>query len=309
MAAGKKWELFTSGDYVDLSAYGTDPANVMYAHTYFESYGTTNTYLWLGNTGGISAWVNGVNVFTKEHVSGYVYDRVPITLVPGLNKLLIKVSPANGQLGFSARVANADGNIINFKTYYNYLLRTANPATTFNVRGEWLTAFESEVTATSNTKGIYLRNSYDNGTGWYPALPVVTDASEPALTSLGAKTALFYKKSDGVNQQLRLRVTSDDGTTWGNEITITNKEASVYHLEALTVENTAYIFYSYEDGTLYYRTSRDMVDWSPEILVGQRIGIKKDSTRPYFAVTKLWSGKWALVWLDVSHRTVINCQG
>lgn len=62
-------------------------------------------------------------------------------------------------------MANADGNIVNFKTHYNYLLRPANPATTFNIRGEWMTAFESETTKTiniPNTYGIYIRNSIGN---------------------------------------------------------------------------------------------------------------------------------------------------
>jgi len=300
---GKAWEKYTApGDLVDFSGQGLNPANVMYAHTFFKlpyNYSVTR-YISLGNCGGISVWVNGINVFTKEQPTDqFVYDQIPISILPGTNQLLVKCFAGSAQFGFSARITDAGGNKIDLSTWPSYLVETGNPAATL-VNEEWMAAFEAENKA--GEQGIYLRNSYGWCSSWYPSLAVISNAVEPAVINLGSAKALSYLKSDGTNQQVKLRITQNDGTTWSEELSLTNRNVSVFQQKAVVADNRAYIFYSYNDGSLYYRTSSDLQNWEEEVLVGRKVGVKNSKTYPYFSVIQTWDHKWALCWLDVTQQ-------
>ena len=86
--------------------FSTRPTeSAAYAHVYVYSPTTRPAKLLLGCDDGIKAWVNGVNVITKDRYGGWTPDRyiANISLNSGWNQLICKVSQDGGDYRFSAR--------------------------------------------------------------------------------------------------------------------------------------------------------------------------------------------------------------
>lgn len=92
--------------------FSTRPTeSAAYAHTYVYSPTTRAARLLLGSDDGIKAWVNGVNVITKDRYGGWTPDQfmTDISLTSGWNRLLCKVSQDGGDFQFSAQLTDVDG--------------------------------------------------------------------------------------------------------------------------------------------------------------------------------------------------------
>lgn len=87
--------------------FSTRPTeSTAYAHLYVHSPTARPAKLLLGSDDGIKAWVNGVNVITKDRYGGWTPDQFStnISLNSGWNHLLCKISQDGGDYQFSAQL-------------------------------------------------------------------------------------------------------------------------------------------------------------------------------------------------------------
>ncbi len=132
---GHVWTYQSAADaYVDLEDYsGGADFGVTYAFVRVLASETTPCELWLGYDDGVRAWLNGQVVAYDNRYGDYVPDmtKVPVTLNPGENRLLVKVSEWMGPHGMSARFCHPDGSAIQGLT--------CDPLpTAINYIGSWL---------------------------------------------------------------------------------------------------------------------------------------------------------------------------
>jgi hypothetical protein len=100
--------------------FSTRPTeSVAYAHIYIYSPIARQAKLLLGCDDGIKAWVNSVNVLTKDRYGGWTPDQYTtnISLNSGWNHLLCKVSQDGGDYRLSARLTDLNGTTFNDLTY------------------------------------------------------------------------------------------------------------------------------------------------------------------------------------------------
>ncbi len=100
--------------------FSTRPTeSAAYAHIYIYSPLARQVKLQLGSDDGIKAWVNGINVLTKDRYGGWTPDQFStnITLNSGWNQLLCKVSQDGGDYQLSARVTDLNGLPFNDLSY------------------------------------------------------------------------------------------------------------------------------------------------------------------------------------------------
>jgi hypothetical protein len=100
--------------------FSTRPTeSAAYAHVYVYSPTTRPAKLLLGSDDGIKAWVNGVNVITKDRYGGWAPDRyiANTSLNSGWNQLLCKVSQEGGDYRFSARFTDINDVTFDDLTY------------------------------------------------------------------------------------------------------------------------------------------------------------------------------------------------
>ncbi|MBU7007145.1 Ig-like domain-containing protein, partial [Phosphitispora fastidiosa] len=313
-SGGETWTVFSSaGDYVDLAPeFGTDPNTVVYANLYITSGVTINItdhQLWLGSTGAVKAWMNDTVVLDKDvsrpHVLGE--DRVNLVIKPGLNRLLLKLTPGNdGQFGFSVRIARADGSRwLYVGDTTNKYYQMSDPQVIKLPTGEWVEAFWAWKQSTSTGKGIYVRSSYNQNKSWYPSSMVASDAIGPSVTCTGSSTVLAYKKTVNNIYQAFVQVYSSNTGSWSEPLALTSGTSSVYSVQAYTDKenNLTYVYYSYNDGSFWYRTSTDLVNWAPAQRVGRDVGSSNSYTKPEFGVIKTEEGPWAMVWWEPTSVT------
>jgi hypothetical protein len=100
--------------------FSTRPTeSAVYAHTYIYSPSARLAKLLLGCDDGVKAWVNGVNVITKDRYGGWIPDQYSanISLNVGWNHLLCKVSQEGGDYQLSARVTDLNGTAFDDLSY------------------------------------------------------------------------------------------------------------------------------------------------------------------------------------------------
>ncbi|HEC75927.1 MAG TPA: hypothetical protein ENI33_01550 [Thermoplasmatales archaeon] len=132
---GCTWERYDTGyPYVDMGDYCNNADyGVCYAFTRIYSENEKNCQLWIGYDDGARIWLNGEEILYDNRYGGFEADmkKVNVTLHPGENKLLIKISEWMGSHGFSARFCYEDGSVVEGLTY-----EFENPPITYI--GEWL---------------------------------------------------------------------------------------------------------------------------------------------------------------------------
>jgi hypothetical protein len=100
--------------------FSTRPTeSAAYAHIYIYSPTARQAKLLLGCDDGIKAWVNSVNVLTKDRYGGWTPDQYTtnISLNSGWNHLLCKVSQDGGDYQLSARLTDLNGTTFNDLSY------------------------------------------------------------------------------------------------------------------------------------------------------------------------------------------------
>lgn len=100
--------------------FGTRPTeSATYAHVYVHSPTARPAKLFLGSDDGIKAWVNGINVITKDRYGGWIPDQfsTDISLNSGWNRLLCKISQEGGDHKLSAQLSDMSGTTFDDLTY------------------------------------------------------------------------------------------------------------------------------------------------------------------------------------------------
>lgn len=93
-------------------AFGARVDNaVAYAVTFLESTEAVDAQLALGSDDGVVVWLNGVELHRNDigRPYGPRQDVVPVSLRPGVNTLLLKISQGGGDWGFGAHIESRDG--------------------------------------------------------------------------------------------------------------------------------------------------------------------------------------------------------
>ncbi|MFC1525215.1 DUF362 domain-containing protein [Candidatus Latescibacterota bacterium] len=124
---GQVWQLMRSGtDVVDLKFHynaenGVFPNDaVSYAFAYIYSEIDQDGYLWIGSDDGVRVWLNGDMVLDNPESGSHrlAEDKVPVSLLPGENRLLVKVKNTLGNYAFSVAVVDEDGDTLPRLSYY-----------------------------------------------------------------------------------------------------------------------------------------------------------------------------------------------
>lgn len=303
LAQGKNWtELNSVNDYVYLSdIFGISPDSIAYANIYINSDRTkSDHYLWLGTTGGVNVFLNGASIYSKNVSREHRFneDIVQLPLNAGVNRLMLKLTPGdNGEFGFSARIAMINGNPQGISGLVNYQTQ-GDPDVAFTGYGELLQAYTGLDTGKNN---VSIRTSYDLGRSWFPTIQLVSEAAGPALVKSGAKTALFYKKLVNGKWQVGYKITETDGSSWTDEVVLTNAAVSTYNVDAVFDSGSSqwFVFYSDEAGTLKYRKSSNLSAWSAEQVIPLALAPSSYPNRyPSFGVEKLRTGRWGLAYIE-----------
>lgn len=84
---------------------------VAYAATYLECSEAVEAQIALGSDDGVVVWLNGVEVHRNDvgRPYGPRQDVIPVSLRPGVNTLLLKISQGGGDWGFGAHIESRDG--------------------------------------------------------------------------------------------------------------------------------------------------------------------------------------------------------
>ena len=101
------WERFDSPNgFVNLRAKVSCDYSVGYAWAEFDSPAAGPAFLGLGSDDGVKVWLNGVLVVDRwtRRMSRIDDDIVPLQLVAGKNRILIKIQNATGDWSFLARL-------------------------------------------------------------------------------------------------------------------------------------------------------------------------------------------------------------
>jgi uncharacterized protein (DUF362 family) len=145
--SGRTWTLFSDiTDYMDLADhFGAPSGCVAYAFTRIVADSAMTVRLRFGSDDGIKIWLNGDSLYCNPSTGGWsaVETDLPITLQPGVNRLLIKVLNTAGAYGFSTYVCETDGDTplgIEFTT-----LSGAVPEVTLNAPPDGYLATDTSV--------------------------------------------------------------------------------------------------------------------------------------------------------------------
>lgn len=121
MMGGCTWERYDTGyPYVDMGIYCNNADyGVCYAFTRIYSESEKDCQLWLGYDDGARVWLNGEEILYDNRYGEFEADmkKVNVTLSPGENRLLIKISQWMGSHGFSARFCYNDGSEVDGLVY------------------------------------------------------------------------------------------------------------------------------------------------------------------------------------------------
>ncbi len=118
---GNTWTCYDSGNpYIDMGSHCNDADfGVCYAFARINAFTNTSCQLWMGYEDGARVWLNGNEVLYDNRYGGFEADmmKINITLQPGENRLLIKISEWMGNHGFSARLCKPDGTPVQGLTF------------------------------------------------------------------------------------------------------------------------------------------------------------------------------------------------
>ncbi|HVQ00478.1 MAG TPA: Ig-like domain-containing protein [Candidatus Thermoplasmatota archaeon] len=110
---GTTWSTYNSGNpYINMADYCNGAQyGVCYAYARVYADAQTSCQLWMGYDDGARVWLNGNQVLLDNRYGGFTADmtKVNVTLQPGENRLMVKISQWMGDHGFSARFCNSDG--------------------------------------------------------------------------------------------------------------------------------------------------------------------------------------------------------
>jgi hypothetical protein len=112
-----KWKTMPAGHrkdrpwQLDLGPFYGGDNRVAYARTWLHADAAKPAQLEFGSDDGLKVWLNGKPVVTANRGGDVIpgTHKAAVTLQPGANSLLLKVTQWTAGWGFCARVANPDG--------------------------------------------------------------------------------------------------------------------------------------------------------------------------------------------------------
>jgi uncharacterized protein (DUF362 family) len=208
--AGYTWTKFSDiDDYMNLAANYGAPANcVTYAFTRIVAKTGMTAQLRFGADDGIKIWLNGNPVYTNGSTGGWslVQQNIPITLQPGVNRLLVKIRNTSGDYGFSMFVSEPDGD------------------TPMGIRYSTLAADVPE---------IVLNAPGNNATTTNEQVTLSASVSSPGG---GPLTVRFYGDTGGASTLLEEKLNVPSGTTashtWSaNPLNVDGNTIALWHFD------------------------------------------------------------------------------
>lgn len=113
---GETWTRYNAGGpYIDLADYCNNADyGVCYGFTRIIAPTSIDCQLWTGYDDGAKIWLNGNEIVYDNRYGSYIPDKskINVTLNPGENYLLVKISEWLGDHGFSARFCYENGSIV-----------------------------------------------------------------------------------------------------------------------------------------------------------------------------------------------------
>ena len=179
-------------DYLDLAKYYSSPSGcVVYAFTRVYADSAMTVRLRFGSDDGIKIWLNGDSIYANASTGSWslVQQDIPITLVKGVNRLLVKIKNTSGEYGFSMFVSESDGD------------------TPLRIKYSLLSPGAPEITLNSPVSGASTSNPY---------MDLSASVSDPDGDSM---TVLIYgddttTASDLLYAQKKVASGSTVGCTW-----------------------------------------------------------------------------------------------
>jgi hypothetical protein len=107
----KKFDADSAGMMRLAELFQPNEQVIVYGLAYVYSPRSLKTHLLLGSDDGVRVWLNNALVHSNPAYRGAYpdQDKVPVTLNPGWNKILIKVLQGAGGWGFYLRIADPEG--------------------------------------------------------------------------------------------------------------------------------------------------------------------------------------------------------
>ena len=210
---GKTWAL-CNGGVVDFSKLeGSQSNGASYLFTYIVNNGAaiTDGELSVGSDDGIEAFLNGTTVITQDVYRGFTADEDRaggLTINPGLNRLMLKVTQGGGSYRGQARLVHADGSPLAGVTFVPSDDTAPTGSISINsgpADGDAGTTDNPNVTlqfaANDDLTGVATMSiSYDGGTTWGSAETVVASKSYTLTGGDGLKTICVKYKDVAGNE-------------------------------------------------------------------------------------------------------------
>ena len=210
---GKTWAL-CNGGIVDFNKlYGTMSNGASYLFTYIVNSGSaiTDAQLTCGSDDGLKVFLNGSAKATHAQGRSFSEDQDlvgSLTINPGVNRLMVKISQGGGDYRGQARLVHADGTPLAGVTFVPS--DDAAPTGSISINngpadGDAGTTDNPNVTlhfaASDDLTGVATMSiSYDGGTTWGSAEPVVTSKSYTLTDGDGLKTICVKYKDVAGNE-------------------------------------------------------------------------------------------------------------
>lgn len=116
VSGGLTWfKADSATDYIDLGKGFANPTGcVAYANVYVYSPVAQSANIWAGSDDGIKLWLNGAVVWNNDVYRSMVIDqdKIPVNLMAGWNRLLVKVTQGGSSWGFTLKFCDSSGNQI-----------------------------------------------------------------------------------------------------------------------------------------------------------------------------------------------------
>jgi len=205
--AGKTWTKASQAMPIDLlAAFGRQENCVAYAYLEFESASEQQAALKLGSDDGIRVWLNG-ELLLSHHAARAINaddEALIVTLQPGVNRLLLKISQLGGDWGFAARFrsleeeqqdwANAAGRNIAARPLDQVVLKPETFFCTPMTTPAFAVAEPVDLTI-KDLQGNVLASAAGQ-TGKPSALPLPGDFAGTAILQINGKDALAHAVSE-----------------------------------------------------------------------------------------------------------------
>ena len=146
---------------------------------------------------------------------------------------------------------------------------------------------------------IYYKRSTNNGASWSADIRLTNDPAASYYPSVAVSDSnihvVWYDLRDG-NREIYYKRSTDNGTTWGSDMRLTNDDSSSYYPSvAVSGSNVHVVWYDLRDGNreIYYKRSTDNgTTW------GSDTRLTNNTASSYYPSVAVWGSNVHVVWYD-----------